>query len=97
MRVLRRASWLLALAAGVPAMLVTLHTMVTVPGGWNAVLSGAVSWASAPVLLNLAAVLGWLLWAWALYEVGAAAVDRMRLLRRTRPALPPRARAEWPR
>ncbi|WP_344133036.1 hypothetical protein [Luedemannella flava] len=74
-------------------MLVTLHTMVTVPGGWNAVLSGAVSWASAPVLLNLAAVLGWLLWAWALYEVGAAAVDRMRLLRRTRPALPPRAQS----
>lgn len=88
MRALWRAWWLLALAVGVPVVLVMLQTTVRPPGGWTAVLSGETGWDSAPVLLNLAAGVGWLFWAWALYEVGTAGVARMRQLRRTRPVVP---------
>src|SRR4051812_38877396 len=86
-----RAWWLLALAVGVPVVLVLLHATVTMPGGWSALLSGAAQWDSAPVLLNIAAVIGWLLWAWALYEVGTSAVVRMRQLRQSRRFVPPPA------
>lgn len=86
-----RAWWLLALTVGAPVALIALHTSVRLPGGWKTVLTGTGRWDSAPVLLNLAAGAGWLLWAWALYEVVAAAIARMRQLRRTQTLVAPPA------
>lgn len=83
-----QAGLLLAALAAAPVVLLWLQRRVPVSGGWSALFSGALRVDSA-VMLNAAALLGWVCWAWVLCDLAAATVHRIRRVRTRAPALAP--------